>query len=227
MDVPPAVEAALAKARALGFLGEGPIEVQLEHAAGFRAAAESAESGGWPDGPAAMLDLGSGGGIPGLVLAAAWPDARVVLLDANDRRCSALREAVTAAGWEDRVQVVQARAEQAGRDPDLRGTFDLVVARSFAPPPVTAECAAPFLRVTGLLIVSEPPSGEDRGGAQDGSITPVGHPDRWPSEFLAGLGLEPLSFFSHPFAYQVLRQVAPCPERYPRREGVPAKRPLY
>lgn len=224
MNVPPAVQAALANARGIGFLGEAPLEVQLEHAAGFRSAAESC---GLVDGPAAMLDLGSGGGIPGLVLAASWPAARAVLLDANDRRCAALREAVIAAGWEERVRVLQARAERAGRAPDLRGVFDLVVARSFAAPPITAECAAPFLQVGGLLVVSEPPSVGERDPAEASPAPRVAHPERWPAEPLAELGLEPVAFFRSSSGYQVLRQVQPCPERYPRREGVPTKRPLY
>lgn len=203
-------------------LGDPPLEVHLEHAAGFRSVAEEA---GLRAGPGSLLDLGSGAGLPGLALASWWPDARATLLDANERRCAALREVVVEAGWEGRVTVVQARAERAGREVELRGSFDLVVARSFASPPVTAECAAPFLRVGGLLIVSEPPLD---GVAEEAAGDPVvGHPARWPVGPLAALGLEPSGFSRGAFGYQVLRQVALCPDRYPRREGVPGKRPLY
>lgn len=221
--------AALGEARELGFLGEAPLEAQVDHAVGFAAAAAT---GGLAGAPGAMLDLGSGGGIPGLVLASAWPDTTVVLLDSNERRCEALRRAVRENGWDSRVRVVQERAERAGRDPALRGAHDLVVARSFGPPAVTAECAAPFLCAGGLLVVSEPPvpdpPSEASSAATDGGRHRVtGHPGRWPAVQLEDLGLVPVCFHQAPFGYQVLRQMEPCPERFPRREGIPAKRPLY
>jgi len=109
--------------------------------------------------------------------------------------------------------VVRARAEDAGRIPHLRGSFDAVVARSFGSPPVTAECAAPFLHPGGLLVVSEPPRADPEA--------------RWPRDGLATLGLEPLRTARTGFGYQVLRQNDPCPDRFPRRAGVAAKRPLY
>ena len=94
----------------------------------------------------------------------------------------------------------------------MRAAFDLVVARSFGPPAVVAECAAPFLRVGGRLAVSEPPTGEDR----------------WPPAPLAELGLEATERRDVGGAHvQLLRQTAPCPDRYPRRTGVPTKRPLF
>ena len=97
--------------------------------------------------PARWLDLGSGGGLPGLVLAQHWPDTPAVLLDASERRTAFLSEAVLELGWADRVHVVRARAEEAGSvHSGFRAGFDVVWARSFGSPPVTAECAAPFLK---------------------------------------------------------------------------------
>ncbi|HET6966289.1 MAG TPA: hypothetical protein VFH58_16050, partial [Acidimicrobiales bacterium] len=104
------------------------------------------------------------------------------------------------------------RAEEAGRRPDLRGTFDVVVARSFGGPAVTAECGAPFLVAGGRLVVAEPPGGSA---------------DRWPAEGLEVLGLRPVEAMTEPSAFQVLLQQEPCPERFPRRTGIPAKRPLF
>jgi 16S rRNA (guanine527-N7)-methyltransferase len=91
-----------------------------------------------------------------------------------------------------------------------------VVVRSFGPPAVTAECGAPFLRVGGLLVVSEPPAEE--GKALE---------ERWPADGLAPLGLEPAERWTEPFTYHASRQVTPCPDRYPRRVGIPTKRPLF
>jgi hypothetical protein len=164
--------------------------------------------------PERFVDLGSGGGVPGLVLAALWPSTRALLLDASARRCEFLSEAVHELGWEDRVEVVRARAEEAGRNPALRASFDLVVARGFGPPAVTAECAAPLLASQGRLTVSEPPE------------APPG-PPRWPAGGLAELGLACGPEWHTPFHYRTFVQTERCPDRYPRRVGVPAKRPLF
>jgi 16S rRNA (guanine527-N7)-methyltransferase len=224
---------ALERALGFGFFGGGPLETQILHAWEFGTCAEeflgSDTSGDHDVGAYAgsfreqFLDLGSGGGLPGLVLADRWQACRAVLLDANLRKAAALEEAIGACGWQRRVSVLQSRAEVAGRSA-LRGTFDLVVARSFAPPPVTAECAAPFLRPGGLLVVSEPPT--DSVATKEGVLL-ASDPVRWPSVGLAIVGLEPLSAWRGRFGFQVLRQAAPCPERFPRREGIPNKRPIY
>ena len=146
-----------------------------------------------------------------------------MLLDASLHKTVALREVVNECGWAQRVEVVRARAETAGQS-DLRGSFDLVVARSFGSPPVTAECAAPFLQPGGLLVVSEPPV--DSAPPQEARIY-ASDPERWPSEGLVLVGMEPVAAWRREFGYQVLRQARPCPARFPRREGVPGKRPIY
>ncbi len=195
----------LSDARERGFLGPGPVQAGIEHARGFAAGVEAS--------PARLVDLGSGGGLPGLVLAGVWAEASVVLVEANTRRSRFLAHAVNALGYGERVQVLAERAELVGRRAELRSRTDVVVARSFGSPAVTAECAAPLLRVGGRLVVSEPPDDE-------GTV-------RWPPEQLGELGLEVGPTWRSDFHYQSLRQVAVCPDRYPRRVGVPAKRPLY
>ena len=94
------------------------------------------------------------------------------------------------------------------------------LARSFGRPAVVAECAAPLLKVGGWLVVSEPPS-QASDEVEDGS------PERWPVEPLRQLGLEPQEVVHLRHTYRTLRQTAPCPERFPRRNGVPAKKPLF
>lgn len=200
----------LAEARRLGFLGPGDLQPQLDHASGFADAAGALL--GSP--PSTVLDLGSGGGLPGLVLAVRWPTTDLVLLEAGERRSAFLSEAVVRLGVGDRVRVVRERAEVAGRQGELRGSFDLVVARSFGPPAVTAECGAPFLRVGGALVVSAPPA----NGRSD---------DRWGAEGLSRLGLGLPQRWSAGATYEVLVQLEECPARFPRRTGVPAKRPLF
>lgn len=193
----------LERSRELGFLGPGPVDDHIPHALGFAA--------GFGTVPGRVLDLGSGGGLPGLILAELWPQASFVLLDSNERRTAFLAQASAALGWDPRVRVVRARAEVAGRDEDLRGRFDAVVSRSFGPPPVAAECAAPFLEVGGRLVVSEPP----------------GEAARWPTEPLAAVGFHVERRYTAEATFIVLVQARQCPDRYPRRAGIPAKRPLW
>jgi len=163
------VERALAEARALGFLGPGPLDQHERSAQAFLDAL------GTPPEGARVLDLGSGGGVPGLLLAAAWPATSWVLLDNHRRRTSFLANMVAVLGWGARVQVVRAAAEVAGHEPEHREQYDLVVSRSFGPPPATAECAAAFLRRDGRMAVAEPPA--------DAAA------DRWPEGPLRELGL--------------------------------------
>lgn len=188
--------------RRLGFLGPGPLETHLDSAQRFRAALDRQS-------PRLVLDLGSGGGVPALPLALWLNDAAFVLVDSMERRTVFLAEAVERLGLAARVRVVRERAEVVGRDPDLRGRCDAVTARSFGAPAVTAECGAPLLRVGGVLVVSEPP---DR-------------PARWPDD-----GLEPLGLSVEDRGLSgvaVLRQTSECPDKYPRRSGIPGKRPLF
>jgi len=160
--------------------------------------------------PATALDLGSGGGVPGLVLALAWPSSRWILLEANGRRARFLAHAIGELGLVDRTAVWARRAEALGRDGARRSQCDLVVARGFGPPGMTAECGAPFLRIGGVLAVSEPPGGD---------------PGRWPPGPLAELGLTLRRVVRAEPAVAVLEQVGRCPVRYPRRTA--GRRPLF
>jgi 16S rRNA (guanine527-N7)-methyltransferase len=197
--------AVLARSRDLGFLGPGPLDEQVAHAEAFLGAIDL-------DGVTEAVDLGSGGGVPGLVLAVALPPVRWLLVDGMVRRASFLEEAVELLGLADRVEVRTARAEEAGREPALRHRFGLVVARGFGPPPVTAECAAPLLATGGQLVVSEPPG-------SDGA--------RWAPNGLAVLGQRLEAVIAGPPGFVRVRQVEPVDDRYPRRVGIPVKRPLW
>lgn len=191
----------LRRARALGFLGPGPVTDHIEHAAGFLMALT--------DVVGTVVDLGSGGGVPGLIIGVARADLTLVLVEATAKRCRFLEEAVAALDLPARV--VEGRAEVVGHG-ELRGEADAVVARSFGSPAATAECAAPLLRPGGTLVVSEPPA----------PTSP-----RWPAFGLAKLGmvLGPRSASSP--VVQVLHQASTCPPAFPRRDGLPSKRPLF
>jgi 16S rRNA (guanine527-N7)-methyltransferase len=209
--VAPAVERILRDAARLGFFGGMPMGEQIDHALGFVFVVENVLGRS----PRSVLDLGSGGGMPGLVLASCWPDSRVVLLDSNERRTAFLTTEIAALDAGGDLEVVRGRAEECARTEPLRDAFELVTARSFGPPAVTAECGAQYLSVHGLLVASEPPA--DQGES------------RWPGFELAQLGLLPGDAlrFDGRFGYQVLIKTGPTPERFPRRVGIPTKRPLF
>ena len=200
LGVHDALLAQLERSRQLGFLGPGAVDAHLRHSEAYLGALQGITG--------TVVDLGAGGGVPGLVVAVARPDLHLVLLDAMAKRCRFLEEAVATLGL--RAEVVEGRAEEIARS-GWRGQVDAVIARSFGPPAVTAECAAPLLRVGGRLVVSEPPEVASR----------------WPAAELSVLGLRPTARPTTSATLQVLEQIAPCPDRYPRRTGIPAKRPLF
>ena len=185
-------------------VGPGAVDRHLDHAQGLAAALDPAAVTG--------LDLGTGVGLPGLALAGLRPDMSWTLLDAALRRVRVLAEVVDEAGWADRVTVVHGRAEEFART--NRRAFDVVVARLFGSPAVTAECAAPLVGAGGQVLVSDVD-----GGAE---ITEA----RWPAPALAPLGLSVGRRFSSP-TVQELRSDGVLEDRFPRKPGVAARRPLW
>ncbi|MEI7546726.1 MAG: RsmG family class I SAM-dependent methyltransferase [Actinomycetota bacterium] len=159
-----ALSAALAAIAERGAIGERSLPVAIAHADQFTVLV--------PRTARRLVDLGSGGGLPGLVVAVRCPWLQVTLVERRTRRADLLRRAVRALALDDRVTVlgvdVRAVAER------HRGTFDVVTARSFAAPAITAHWAGELLVAGGLLIVSEPPSDDA---------------DRWPEAVLELAGL--------------------------------------
>lgn len=189
----------LTEARELGLLGPGPVDQHVRHAQQYVEATAP---------PTKALDLGSGAGVPGLALAIEWRKSSWTLLDSSTRRTAFLAQAVGRLGLKGRVRTVCARAEDLGRSEE-RQNYDLVTARSFGAPAVTAECGAGLLALNGRLLVSEPPE----------------RSDRWPSAGLALLGLRLESGAGAAIA--VMSSVGGLSTAYPRRAGIPGKRPLF
>ena len=207
----PILDEVLRSAQDLGFLGPRPIEEQRHHA---EALCALALRGLDVRDDTEFLDLGSGGGLPGLVLALR-PDGppRGTLLDSQQRRTAFLEAAVERLGLAERLEVVAARAEDAAHDPAFRERYELVISRGFGAPAVTAECAVAFLAPHGRLVVSEPPEPDDR---------------RWDEEALASLGLTGPELVAGGSAHAaVFHRAGPLAERWPRKRGIPQKRPLW
>jgi 16S rRNA (guanine527-N7)-methyltransferase len=166
--------------------------------------------------PTSALDLGSGGGVPGIVLALARPDVRWTLVDSVGKKADAMRGFVDALRLPN-VEVLAERAEVLGRGA-RRESYELVAARACAALPVLAEYALPLLRVGGTLLAwkGSPSAEELRSGASASALLGGGAPAVRPSNAPA-LG-------DHSFV--VIDKLRPTPARYPRRPGEPARRPL-
>ena len=143
-----------------------------------------------------IVDVGSGGGAPGIPLAYALPDREVALLEANGRKCAFLREHAPA-----NARVIQGRAEEQEVD-----AYGVAVAKALAPPPVAAEWCLPLVGPGGAAILWVGPS------AEVASVAAVAA--RLTAELEEADG------------FLVLRKLGPTPAGFPRRPGMAKKRPL-
>jgi 16S rRNA (guanine527-N7)-methyltransferase len=146
-----------------------------------------------------IVDVGSGGGAPGIPLAAALPDREVTLLEANRRKAEFLER--TAVDFPN-VHVVWGRAEEQ----DLE-RFGAALAKALAPPPVAAEWCLPLVEVGGAAILWVGPTADRSSVAAVAERLGAAPPEAYPG-------------------FLVLRKVAPTPAGFPRRPGVARKRPL-
>lgn len=156
-----------------------------------------------------VVDVGSGGGSPGLPLAAARPELEFTLLEATERKCAFLRTHAAAFA---NVRVVCGRAEEVGRG-EARDAFATAVARALAPPPVAVEWCLPLVRPGGTLILYT-------------SLTVEGPVSRAAGELGGELVELRAVAGADQKALAIVRKVGPTPERFPRRPGVARKRPL-
>ena len=174
------------QAQKRGWIGPQAIDVHIDHSLGFAAAAAAT--------PTIAVDLGSGGGLPALVLAAAWPRSQWTLVESSLRRAAFLEQHCASIGWSDRVVVRHETAQNLGRQEQHRGKADLVTARSFGASSLVMETAAPLLRLGGELVVSAAPD----------SVA-------WPADSLAALGFGPDRLTRTVPRFHRATQLAPCP----------------
>jgi 16S rRNA (guanine527-N7)-methyltransferase len=162
-----------------------------------------------------VVDVGSGGGLPGLPLKIARAELGVTLIEADQQKAAFLVQACATLGVTG-VEVVARRAEEAGHDERLRENFDVAVARALAPMPVLVELCLPFVRVGGRLLAQKTET-EDVEAAR---------------RAIERLGGEAARVHPAPSAVRrggvvvVVRKLKSTPAAYPRRPGVPSRRPL-
>lgn len=165
-----------------------------------------------------VLDLGSGGGFPGVPLRIVLPWLHLTLLEANQKKGAFLKEVIDSLALTG-TTVVTARAEDAGRQEEHRGRYDLALARAVAPLPVLVELTLPFLGVGGILAatkgsrwereVKESQRALNELRAEVEKVLPLGVPEALHDQMLV-----------------LVRKAEPTPARFPRRAGVPEKHPL-
>ena len=168
--------------------------------------------------PLRLLDVGTGAGFPGIPLKIVASHLDVTLMDGTGKKVTFLGELVTKLGLED-VKVVQGRAEEMGNHAEYRARFDLVTARAVATLNTLVEYLLPFVRRHGLAVIykgaSAPQELQDAGkaiellGGKTLRLAPVQVP-----------GMEEQRFIL------LIKKQHPTPDRYPRGQGLPRKKPL-
>lgn len=161
------------------------------------------------------MDLGTGGGLPGLVCAVVRPDVRWVLVDATAKKAAAVRGFADSLGID--VEVRCGRAEELGHAADLRGAFDGVVARAVAPLPTLLELSVGFVRMSGTIAAIKGPRWEDEVHRARRAAVILG---------LTYVGAEELATDRPSWLVRYAAD-GPPPGRFPRRDGVPKAEPLH
>lgn len=172
-----------------------------------------------------VLDVGTGAGIPGLVLKLAVPEMSLTLLDSSRKKTAFLRDVVADLGLEN-VEVVTGRAEEIGRDPVHRESYDLVVSRGVARLVELAELMLPFVSVGGAAVAAKGPdiaaelaeaewAAELLGAAPAVSMGPQAGSAESPVP--AGIATDTMVYWM---------KIGPTPGEYPRRNGVPHTKPI-
>lgn len=165
-----------------------------------------------------VIDVGSGGGLPGIPVAISRPDLQVTLLEATGKKARFLQQCVDELPLPN-TRVVQARAEEAGRNPAHRESYDAVICRAVGPMNELLEYTLPLARQGGVLLAMKGPSVEaeldiagdalDILGAGEIAILPA-----YPQEF--GLNTVIVS----------VKKERPTPRTYPRAPGLPRQAPI-
>ena len=165
-----------------------------------------------------VVDVGSGAGFPGLPLAIMRPDIQLTLVDATEKKCAFLRHMVSALGLPN-TRVVHARAEILGCDADHRERYNWAIARAVARLPVLLEYLLPFTRSDGRCLAQKTEGARTEIQAAGRALAVLG------GEVENVLPVE-LPGIAEPRHLIVIKKVAATPDGYPRRAGVPVKRPL-
>ena len=172
-----------------------------------------------PEEPLQWIDVGTGGGFPGLAIAIALPQARLTLLDSVGRKTAAVEAMASSLGLADRVRVRTERIETTGRDGTFRGSFDRAVARAVAAAPVVAEYLVPLLKTDGQALLY-------RGQWNDTDAVPFNRALRLLQARLVEVQHRQLPSERGTRHLLRVQPTGACPRSYPRAVGTPSRDPL-
>jgi 16S rRNA (guanine527-N7)-methyltransferase len=193
-----------------------PDAIERRHFVESLALLEALEEHGVLSSP--VIDIGSGAGFPGLPMKIARPDLEMTLLEATGKKAAFLEAVASELGLAG-ITVIAARAEDLGRDTRHRERYALAVARALAPLRVLLELALPLVTVGGHLAAPKGSGAQREIAEASTALTALG------GEIVLAEPLESVTVDVKP-TLVLVRKIAPTPERYPRRPGVPSKRPL-
>jgi 16S rRNA (guanine527-N7)-methyltransferase len=174
--------------------------------------------------PSQLLDVGSGAGIPGFVYAILWPRTTVVLLESQKKRIDFLSEAKDELGLSN-VEVLEGRAETHAHELVWRERFDLVTSRAVGPLPIALELCLPFLALDGFFLTYKGPN-------KDKEVEKEIKDAEFALNKLGGGSIEMIAYNPSPSSAKNTqnalwsKKIGLTPDRFPRKEGIPAKRPL-
>lgn len=163
-----------------------------------------------------LIDVGSGAGVPGIPLKILEPSLQLTLVEAKQRKAEFLMAVLPELGLSE-VSVITRRAEEVAHDPRHREQYDFAVAKALAPIRTLAELTLPFVRMGGLVLA--PKGKEAEAEVKDARVA---------LEMLKGAirAVEDLRRSEPPQKLVIIDKELPTPQRFPRRPGIPAKRPL-
>ena len=161
-----------------------------------------------------ICDVGTGGGFPGVPLAVCYPEKAFVLMDSLGKRVRIVQQLCDELGIRN-VTAVHGRAEDLARQSDYRDRFDLCVSRAVANMRVLCEYCMPFVRPGGHFIAYKGPDCESEINDARNAVKALGGD---PPE------IRPLPHLDHSLV--IIRKAKPTPDAYPRKAGVPSRKPL-
>ena len=165
-----------------------------------------------------VIDVGTGAGLPGIPLKILFPDVRLVLLEATAKKAAFLNRVISELGL-DNTEVVVGRAETVARESRYREQFDIVLSRAVAALPTLIELTMPFCAIGGSFIAQKKGDIEPEIRQANRAIAVLGGS-------LREIKRIELEEFTDERCLIVIDKVSPTPTQYPRRAGIPSKRPL-
>ena len=171
-----------------------------------------------PDKQLSIIDVGTGAGFPGIPLRIVLPEIRLVLLESTAKKAEFLRY-ITAKLELDNVEIVRGRAEEVGHDESYRESFDIVVSRALALLNVLAELTLPFCAIGGRLIAQKKGDISQEVYQSSRAVSIIG------GEVSEVLDIT-LDEFDDGRCLVIIDKVKATPSKYPRRPGIPTKKPI-